>query len=103
MTENITKRFWNDIKTSNSILSLEDAFVVWSNREKLDINTAKQAWIDINNEVRILFAQIPPAIPQAPPVNTTPPQQGGSLQIEDVKGGEDKGPTLIRGILTQEA
>ena len=59
--------------------------------------------IDINNEVRVLFAQVPPAVPQAPPVNTAPPQQGGSLQIEDVKGGEDKGPTLIRGILTQEA
>ena len=102
MTENITKRFWDDIKTSNRILSLEDAFVVWSNKEKLDINLAKQAWIDVNNEVRVLFAQIPPAAPPASPVTTVPPQQGGSLQIEDVKSGEDKGPTLIRGILTQE-
>ena len=68
-----------------------------------NINLAKQAWIDVNNEVRVLFAQAPPAIPPAPPVNTAPPQQGGSMQIEDVKSGEDKGPTLIRGILTQEA
>jgi hypothetical protein len=103
MTKNITKRFWDNIKTSNSISSLEDAFVVWSNKEKLDINSAKQAWIDINNEVKTIFAQIPTAVPQAPIENTTPPQQGGSLQIEDVKSGEDKGLTLIRGILTQEA
>jgi len=99
MIKNITKRFWEDIKTSNSILSLEDAFVVWSNNEKLDINLAKQAWVDINNDVRLLFAQGPQITPQVPPAVP----QGGSLQIEDVKSEEDKGPSLIRGILTQEA
>ncbi|MFA5152895.1 MAG: hypothetical protein WC554_10070 [Clostridia bacterium] len=109
MTENLTKRFWDNIKNSNSILSLEDAFVVWANKEKLNVDIAKKAWVDINNEVKSLFAaQMPIATPPTAantPIN--PPQQmkpTSSLQIEDVnqEGEKDQGPSLIRGILTQE-
>lgn len=112
MTDNLTKRFWDDIKTSNSILSLEDAFVVWANKEKLNVENAKKAWVDINNEVRSMFAaQMPPTTPPAP--GNTPPMPAGApqqtkpsspLNIGDVnqEGDKDQGLSLIRGVLTQE-
>lgn len=66
----MSKAFWDYVKTSNKVSSLESAFEDWVNKDKLNIEIAKEAWISINKDIRDRFAISPivgpPSTPAAP-------------------------------------
>ena len=47
--------------------SLEDAFVSWANNNLKDIESVKNAWDAINNELRTIFAMGEPTAPITDP------------------------------------
>ena len=63
----VSQSFWNYAKNINKVASLEDAFVSWANNNLKDIESVKNAWDAINNDLRTIFAMGEPTAPITDP------------------------------------
>ena len=87
--------FWDFAKNINKVASLEEVFSEWINRNNISFENAKKEWELINIDIRNIFAANNPA--------ATPPANPAESLVSPVPGkDEEKGKTLIRGILEQQ-
>ena len=90
------KKFWDFVKDTNKVTTLEEAFVEWTKHSNLDLNSAKVAWENINLDLKDIFSE---RSAEAPPV--TQGAEGPSPLVGSVEQSENTdNTTLIKGVLT---